>query len=56
MIEFDERPAQVGTNIKIIGIGGAGGNVCAFSISSLPNVQDEAKISLKFTVIFRSTS
>ncbi|NLN35643.1 MAG: cell division protein FtsZ [Candidatus Cloacimonetes bacterium] len=26
MIEFDERPAQVGTNIKIIGIGGAGGN------------------------------
>ena len=26
MIEFDERPAQVGTNIKIIGVGGAGGN------------------------------
>ncbi|HOZ01717.1 MAG TPA: cell division protein FtsZ [Candidatus Syntrophosphaera sp.] len=26
MIEFDERPAQIGTNIKIIGVGGAGGN------------------------------
>lgn len=26
MIEYDDRPAQVGTNIKIIGIGGAGGN------------------------------
>jgi cell division protein FtsZ len=26
MIEFDERPAQVGTNIKIVGVGGAGGN------------------------------
>ncbi|MDD4277371.1 MAG: cell division protein FtsZ, partial [Candidatus Cloacimonetes bacterium] len=26
MIEFDERPAQVGTNIKVIGVGGAGGN------------------------------
>jgi len=26
MIEFDERPAQLGTNIKIIGVGGAGGN------------------------------
>jgi cell division protein FtsZ len=26
MIEYDERPAQIGTNIKIIGVGGAGGN------------------------------
>lgn len=26
MIEFDERPAQLGTNIKVIGVGGAGGN------------------------------
>ncbi len=26
MIEFDEKPAQIGTNIKIIGVGGAGGN------------------------------
>jgi len=26
MIEFDERPNQLGTNIKIIGVGGAGGN------------------------------
>ncbi len=26
MIEYDERPAQVGTTIKIIGVGGAGGN------------------------------
>ena len=26
MIEFDERPAQIGTNIKIVGVGGAGGN------------------------------
>ncbi|MFO8145451.1 MAG: cell division protein FtsZ [Candidatus Syntrophosphaera sp.] len=26
MIEFDERPAQIGTNIKIFGVGGAGGN------------------------------
>ncbi|MCB5269700.1 MAG: cell division protein FtsZ, partial [Candidatus Cloacimonadaceae bacterium] len=26
MIEYDDRPTQVGTNIKIIGVGGAGGN------------------------------
>lgn len=26
MIEFDEKPGQIGTNIKIIGVGGAGGN------------------------------
>jgi cell division protein FtsZ len=26
MIEFDEKPAQIGTNIKIVGVGGAGGN------------------------------
>lgn len=26
MIEFDEKAAQLGTNIKIIGVGGAGGN------------------------------
>ena len=26
MIEFDEKPSQIGTNIKIIGVGGAGGN------------------------------
>lgn len=26
MIEYDDRPAQLGTNIKIIGVGGAGGN------------------------------
>jgi len=26
MIEFDEKPAQIGTNIKIFGVGGAGGN------------------------------
>jgi cell division protein FtsZ len=26
MIEFDEKPAQIGTTIKIIGVGGAGGN------------------------------
>lgn len=26
MIEYDDRPAQIGTNIKIIGVGGAGGN------------------------------
>lgn len=26
MIEFDERPSQLGTNIKIVGVGGAGGN------------------------------
>ncbi|MCB5262307.1 MAG: cell division protein FtsZ [Candidatus Cloacimonetes bacterium] len=26
MIEFDDRPAQLGTNIKVIGVGGAGGN------------------------------
>nr|MDK2851666.1 cell division protein FtsZ [Candidatus Cloacimonadota bacterium] len=26
MIEFDEKPNQLGTNIKIIGVGGAGGN------------------------------
>ncbi|HQO17639.1 MAG TPA: cell division protein FtsZ [Candidatus Cloacimonas sp.] len=26
MIEFDEKPTQIGTNIKIIGVGGAGGN------------------------------
>ncbi len=26
MIEFDERPSLLGTNIKIIGVGGAGGN------------------------------
>jgi len=26
MIEFDEKPAKIGTNIKIIGVGGAGGN------------------------------
>ena len=26
MIEFDERPAQIGTNIKVVGVGGAGGN------------------------------
>jgi cell division protein FtsZ len=26
MIEFDEKPAQIGTNIKLIGIGGGGGN------------------------------
>lgn len=26
MIEFDERPAQIGTNIKVIGVGGSGGN------------------------------
>lgn len=26
MTEFDERPAQIGTNIKVIGVGGAGGN------------------------------
>ena len=26
MIEFDKNPAQVGTNIKILGVGGAGGN------------------------------
>lgn len=26
MIEFDEKPAQIGTNIKIVGVGGGGGN------------------------------
>ena len=26
MIEFDEKPSVIGTNIKIIGVGGAGGN------------------------------
>ena len=26
MIEFDEKHSQIGTNIKIIGVGGAGGN------------------------------
>ncbi|MBW6513893.1 MAG: cell division protein FtsZ [Candidatus Syntrophosphaera sp.] len=26
MIEFDEKPAVIGTNIKIFGVGGAGGN------------------------------
>ncbi|HQP27066.1 MAG TPA: cell division protein FtsZ, partial [Candidatus Syntrophosphaera sp.] len=26
MIEFDEKPTQIGTNIKIVGVGGAGGN------------------------------
>jgi len=26
MIEFDEKAAQLGTNIKIVGVGGAGGN------------------------------
>jgi len=26
MIEFDERPMQVGSIIKVVGIGGAGGN------------------------------
>ncbi len=26
MIEFDDRPTQIGTNIKIFGVGGAGGN------------------------------
>ncbi|HOH98149.1 MAG TPA: cell division protein FtsZ [Candidatus Cloacimonadota bacterium] len=26
MIEFDEKPSQLGTNIKVIGVGGAGGN------------------------------
>ncbi|MDD4310563.1 MAG: cell division protein FtsZ [Candidatus Cloacimonetes bacterium] len=26
MIEFDKNPAQIGTNIKIVGVGGAGGN------------------------------
>lgn len=26
MIELDEKPGQIGTNIKIIGVGGAGGN------------------------------
>ncbi len=26
MIEFDEKPNQIGTNIKVIGVGGAGGN------------------------------
>lgn len=26
MIEFDEKPAQIGTTIKIVGVGGAGGN------------------------------
>lgn len=26
MIEFDEKPSQLGTNIKIVGVGGAGGN------------------------------
>lgn len=26
MIEFDDRPSQIGTNIKVIGVGGAGGN------------------------------
>ena len=26
MIEFDEKPSQIGTNIKIVGVGGAGGN------------------------------
>lgn len=26
MIEFEERPSQIGTNIKIVGVGGAGGN------------------------------
>ncbi|MBM4403612.1 MAG: cell division protein FtsZ [Candidatus Cloacimonetes bacterium] len=26
MIEFDEKPSIIGTNIKVIGIGGAGGN------------------------------
>lgn len=26
MLEFDEKPAQIGTNIKIFGVGGAGGN------------------------------
>ncbi|MCB5246030.1 MAG: cell division protein FtsZ [Candidatus Cloacimonadaceae bacterium] len=26
MIEFDEKPDQIGTNIKIIGVGGGGGN------------------------------
>jgi len=26
MLEFDEKPSQIGTNIKIVGVGGAGGN------------------------------
>jgi len=26
MIEFDEKPAQIGTNIKVLGVGGSGGN------------------------------
>jgi cell division GTPase FtsZ len=26
MIEFDEKPMQVGSVIKIVGVGGAGGN------------------------------
>jgi cell division protein FtsZ len=26
MIEFDEKPGLIGTNIKIIGVGGGGGN------------------------------
>jgi len=26
MIEFDEKPTQIGTTIKIVGVGGAGGN------------------------------
>ena len=26
MLEFEERPTQIGTNIKIVGVGGAGGN------------------------------
>ena len=34
MIEFDEKPAQIGTNIKIVGIGGAGGNAINTMISN----------------------
>ncbi len=26
MIELDEKPAQIGTNIKVLGVGGSGGN------------------------------
>lgn len=34
MIEFDDRPSQIGTNIKVVGVGGAGGNAINTMISN----------------------
>ncbi len=34
MIEFDEKPSQIGTVIKIVGVGGAGGNAVNTMISN----------------------